>query len=393
MQGAGIALPPAREWGLCLLVALASAGEAGAQSHFQFRPSLELSGGWDDNLLWTPEPTEEDWTGRATPGLELSLAGNRGSAGVRYGAEAEGFADHPDLAAAPAAQSAEAWFDLKGSRWSGGSRIVYDETQRPWELNVATGLAPGRIEGRRAEGRPSVQYRVSPRSNLKAEYVYGLEELKDGPRGERHVGRGGFEFRQSEHNVISLFYALRRFSFGPGNDEFALTTHVVTMGWERRLGSRTLFKLEAGPRFDGERVGPEVETSLRHTYGRGELGIGYSQTQTTILGELGVAVTDAVVASFSHRLVPKLAFSFAPGWYWTRLEDRDGRVWRAESELAWQIAPYLLLAGGHGFTRETGDLGRSDGAEIRSHRFMLKLRLVPAAAHWRPSDANGVPND
>ena len=383
---------PVAALAMCLLPSLGLPGEAVAQSNFRLRPSLELIGGWDDNLLSTPQPAEKDWMGRVTPGLEATVTGPRSVFGLRYGAEAEGFADHPELAAAPAAQNAEAWLDFDGSRWSSETRGSYAETNRPWELNVATGLAAGRIEGRRTEAHQVLGHRFGPRTKAIADYNYRLEELTGDVRGDIHVGRLGLERRFSPRDVVSYSYALRRFAFKPGGEALSsggegapVTTHVLTIGWERALSPGTVLKLEAGPRFGDGGVHPEGAASLRHTSDRGEMSLGYSQTQTTILGESDVAVTDEVGASLSHRLVSRLTIYLAPGWFWTRVGDREARVWRTDAELRWQVTPYLLIAGAHALTYETGDLGRAEGGEVIRNLFMLRLRIIPAPSVRRAS--------
>jgi hypothetical protein len=375
-----------------LLPSLGLPGGAVAQSNFRLRPSLELIGGWDDNLLSTPQPAEKDWMGRVTPGLEMTVTGPRSVFGVRYGAEAEGFAEHRELAAAPAAQNAEAWLDFDGSRWSSETRGSFAETNRPWELNVATGIGAGRIEGRRLEARQVLGHQFGPRTKAIADYTYRLEELTGEDRGDIHVGRVGLERRFSPRDVVSYSYSLRHFAFSPGSEsapvtteDGPITTHVLTIGWERKLLSGTVLKLEAGPRFGDGGVHPEGAASLRHTSDRGEMSLGYSQTQTTILGESDVAVTDEVGASLSHRLVPRLTVYLAPGWFWTRVGDREARVWRTDAELRWQVTPSFLIAGAHTLSYEKGDLGRAEGGEVIRNLFMLRLRIIPAPSVRRAS--------
>ena len=107
------------------------------------------------------------------------------------------------------------------------------------------------------------------------------------------------------------------------------------------------------------------------------MSIGYSQTQTTILGESGVAVTDTVGATLTHRLFRRLTLYLAPGWYWTRIDGRDARVWRADAELNWQVTPYFLVGAGYLLSYETGDLGRAEGGQVVRNMVGLRLRLIP----------------
>jgi PAS domain S-box-containing protein len=367
-----------------LLLPLAWPGSVDAQTNFRLRPSLELIAGWDDNLLSSPEPAEEDWMGRAVPGLEATVTGQRTTFGVRYGAEAERYREHPELAATPAMHGGEAWLDFAGQRWTVVTRGAYTETNRPWELNVSTGITAARNEARRTEARQQLGYRVDPRSKALLDYGYVLEELMGdervaGQRSDTLAARAGFERRLTPRDVLLYSYGVRRYSFRPESLEGALLTHVAMLGWERRLPGRVVLRLEAGPRIGGGSVGPELDASLRHTYERGELGLGYSQTQTTILGESGVAVTDTVSLNFSHRLAARVTLTLAPGWYWTRLEDRDARVLRSDAELGWQAARFLRIAAAHSFTYETGDLGRAEGGEVRHNTLMLRVRLIPPA--------------
>ncbi|OLC54649.1 MAG: hypothetical protein AUH92_03575 [Acidobacteria bacterium 13_1_40CM_4_69_4] len=378
-----------RPW-LSLLGGLLAAGTAVAQPDLYLKSALSLAGVQDDNLFSTPESRQGDRISRITPEIAAGVRSERLSVAGRYAFDAERYAEHPELDTARAREVAS--FDLQ----SRPARLLtfslhgdYVSTLTPGELNLATGLAAGRLRATRLALSPTVDWRLGPATTGTASYTQTKDDLAGGVAAETRATTVGLERRLSPRDTGTLGYSLSRYDFEGG---VATAAHTLSLGWERRVGPRTGFTLRAGPRYSEGRVDPEVSLSVQHGMKRLETSLTCSRSLATVIGRAGTVVTDSVLPAVSYRPTRALQLSVSPGFFKIRdpLGGSDVRVYLIGLEAIWHIGDWMSLVGTYRRSRQRGFLDAAapgaDGAveEIARDTFLLSLvarqKVTPAPA-------------
>jgi hypothetical protein len=347
-----------------------------AQQRFDFSASLAAAEVYDDNLFFRPEAPERDNIWRLSPRLSLGRRSPRLTLLGRYGLDAEWFRRHPSLDTPLAGQDAS----LEMS-WAPSRRLVasttasYVAAQAPGELNILTGLELGRVRARRLSARQSFSWQMGARTKGVIEQTFMREEVAGFPRMDTQVASLRLERRLGALDLGQVGYSARRFDSGVD----LILSQVVTLGWIREITPRDHFEIEVGPRLSEHALGAEVAASLRHRFARGEAGLSYVHTQTTVLGQTGPVTTSGVTAIFRRRLFESLTLSAGPTFARVQGRGSEFDVYRFNLEAAWRLTRRLSLSASHQFNFQSGVPGFArSNAEIVHNAFML--RAVAAAS-------------
>jgi hypothetical protein len=362
--------PPAARAGLALVVVILLPDPSMAQQRFEFGASLAAVEVYDDNLFSSPEAPEPDNIWRLSPRLSFGRRSPRLTLRGRYGLDAEWFRNHPSLDTPLAGQDAS--FEMS---WAPSQRVVasttasYVETHAPGELTILTGLELGRVRARRLSAKQSFSWQMGARTKGAIEQTFMREEVAGFPRMDTQVASVRLERRLGALDVGHLGYTARRFDSGVD----VMLSHVVTLGWIREITPRDHFEIEVGPRLSERALGAEVTASLRHKFARGEAGLSYVQTQTTVLGQTGPVITKGVTAMFRQQLLPSLTVAGGPTFARVTGRGSEFDVYRFNLEMAWRLTRRLSLSASHQFNFQSGvpGLARPD-AEIVHNTFMLR---------------------
>ena len=363
------ATPVARA-GLAFLIVVILADPSMAQQRFEFSASLAAVEVYDDNLFFHTEAPEPDNIWRLSPRLSLGRRSPRLTLVGRYGLDAESYRRHPSLDTPLAGQDASlemSWVPSK--RWTATTIASYAEAQSPGALNVLTGLELGRRRGRRLSARESLSWRIGARTKGVLEQSSTREEVAGLPRTDTQTASLRLERRLGALDVGHIGYSARRFA----SEADAILSHVVTLGWRREITPRAHFELEAGPRLSEHVVGAEVTASLRHRFARGEAGLSYIHTQTTVLGQTGPVMTQGVTATFRTQMLQSLTLAAGPAFARVQGRGSEFEIYRLDVEVAWRLTRRLSLSASHQFTLQRGvpGLARPD-AEIVHNALMLR---------------------
>jgi hypothetical protein len=357
-----------------------------------FVPMLGLRQSFDDNLFLSGRP-QADFVTRASVGVQ---AGYRSApfAIDAIGSQAgDRFDRHTSLNTQRARTHAQVTL-----RWSPDRRLslngtaVYLETQTPTELNELSGLAVGRLPGKRVAVLPWVEYRLSEFSSVMASFSLSNDTL-DGRIADTHAGALSFDRRISRRDALHLRYERRFFHFegefgfpGEGNAvvmEFVnerSRADVATLGWTRELDDRTLLLLRAGPRFAQGRVAPELLATLKRRVPHGRLDLAWSKGQATALGRLGALSTHSLVALYRARAGQALEIAVGPGLYRNTLRGRPLAALRLNLETLWRFSDFFHLGAQYAFDLQQPDFGA--GGHLR--RGVLHVRLIASPPQRRP---------
>ena len=330
---------------------------ASARSDVSLRGALSLTGVEDDNLFSTPGEETEDRITRLTPQVDARYRSARLSLAGRYALDAERYAEHPELDTSRARQHAALDLSARPSHRIGlALHGGYQTTLTPGgDLNLATGLAAGRVRARRLEVRPSIDWRSGPSSGGSVTFTQTTDSLAGGESTGTRSGAIELERRTSPRNTASLRLATTRYDFETSIDT---TAHVMSVGWDRDLGRRAALALRGGPRFSEGRTDPEISASLRGDFKTLHVALSGARTLATAIGRAGAVMTDSLMPSVAWQPRPWIQVSASPGYF--RIRDARGgpeaTVRVADLQATWRLGDRLSLVGGYRRSRQRGAL-------------------------------------
>lgn len=367
-------------------------GAASARSDFSVNGALSMTGVEDDNLFSTPGTGTRDRISRLTPRFGADYRSARLSLAGRYSLDAERYAEHPELDTSRARQHGA--FDLSARpshRLGLALHGDYQATLTPGgDLNLATGLAAGRVRARRLEVRPSIDWRSGPSTGGSVTWTQTMDDLAGGASTGTRTAALELERRTSPRNTASLRLAATRYDFdAPENT----TARVLLVGWDRDLGRGAVLELRGGPRFSEGQTDPELSASVRGDFKKMHVALSGGRSLATVIGRAGAVVTDSLQPSVAFQPRPSFQLSASPGYF--RIRDARGggpyaTVHLADLQATWHLGDRLSLVGGYRRSRQRGSLDAPapmTGATVTpfAHDTFLLSLVVRQGGGWTRS--------
>jgi hypothetical protein len=302
-------------------------------------PALRLDGTYDSNVLWRPDGlSDEIW--RLSPSLrvlrETPLATWSGDVAV----DAEWYARHTDLSTPFARQHAAMDGRLRPTprarlEMSG----AYDSSIRPAELNLTTGLIPGRVRGTRWFGAFEGGYDVTGRTEISVrgqtagEHTLGLNAyIQD--------GEGRVDYAYTDRHAFHTRYLAQHFRFETGS----VVSQAAVAGWTFRFTPALRLALEGGVRRTPARFRPEAEATLSHVRPMSELRLSYVWTQTTALGVLTPVEAQRATVTYRFARPDVVSGALDGAFYLNDVGDDRSTVYRVSAEIAKPVIGPISLA-------------------------------------------------
>ncbi len=370
-------------WGRGLTCAILGAmlgpTAAWAQAGFYVTPSVSMAEVYDDNVFNSPIRRESDFITRVTPDIQGGYRSPTFSLLGRYAFDAEVFTQHSELTDPQARQLASVeWQYLPTPTWTFSLSGGYQTTQTAGELNLQSGVQTGRVKAERISASPSVIYRPTAITTGTAEYMF-TRDASAGTTTTTHAVTLGVERRLTDRDTATLRYAVRRFDFTtdvPSGGSDTITSHLVMIGWIRDLTPLTQVILRAGPRVSDGAVDPEAFVSIRRRLKFGEVSFTYERTQTTVIGQPGVDVSDGFAAALTYQPFAPLRVTASPAFFLSSGAGGEAKVYRAKLEASYQITRWVLLTGSYEFTLQQGTVGSVAGGQGEIQHNVVVLGLT-----------------
>ena len=312
---------------------------AAAQATTVITPALRLDGAHDTNVLWRPNGLSDDvW--RVSPSLTLVREAPLSTWTADAGIDAEWYARHTDLSTPFARQHAA----LDGRlRPTPRSRLEmngsFDSSVRPAELNLTTGLIPGRLRGTRWVAAGEAGYDITGRTEISAR-AQRAGEYTDNLTAYIQDAEGRIDYDWSDRNRFHTRYVFQHFSFANAT----VISHAAVGGWTRRLTPAFRLALEGGVRRTAGRFRPEVEASASHVRPTTEFRVGYAWTQTTALGVLTPVEAQRGTIAFRFARPDVISGSFDGAVYVNDIDDERSSVYRVSAEIVKPVIGPLAIA-------------------------------------------------
>jgi predicted porin len=344
----------------CALVGLP--GQARADSSLYLIPSIAVGRAHDDNLFSTPTDTESDSLWRVSPALEAGYESESLTFAGYYTFDAERYASHPELDSNAARRNAAINLRYQATpRLSLAMQDDYTSTNSLAELAPGTIVEPGREHARVYSLTPSLKYALSEVMSGSVGYASTREDLYGGPSTDVHTASLGLARLLSERDTLEMDFAASRYDFGGGD---SVDSRVLTLGWTRALTPQTNLSLAAGPRDTDGSVTAELSAALHQTLDEGELSLGYTRSQTAVVGQAGTADTRTFTAALDYRYGPDLEMELSPSYASDRTRSSTADVFRLNLNVSYKLGKNVSLVGSYQYNRQRGLLGGIGNPEI-----------------------------
>ncbi|MGV3592354.1 MAG: hypothetical protein ACO1PZ_11745 [Gammaproteobacteria bacterium] len=297
--------------------ALAISGPVDARVVWSIAPSLTVAAVHDDNIFLTTEPAVEDDIVRYTPGIAIDYTADELNVVATYSQDAEYYNDNDQLDSSSIRRSGLVVMTYQASeRLTWGLNASYFKTPTPGELNLGDGLIQlGRTPTTRESAGATVDYAFTPTLDGAFAYTATRDETQLGIGGDTHEARSEFQKDLSARNSVLFGYTYRLFRFNNANEQ---DSHTAMLGWEHLFTPRTTLRIMAGPRFFGDDVEPNIESSLRHEFSTGEFTLVYNRSEVLLAGSATRVESELASFVYTQRIGNRFTFSVAPALGQTR---------------------------------------------------------------------------
>lgn len=323
-------------------------------------PSLSVAVVHDDNVFIRADgvtgPVADTFV-RYTPGLTLDYAGDVLKLTGNYSQDGERYNDNKQLdsnAARRNANLAARW--ILTDRFSFDLGGAYQNTPTPGELNFLTlpgvtgaGFELGRLRAKAYSANTGVHYRFSPTFDSGLTYTASKSEAQTVPEVETRETNLDFTKNLSARTALLFGHSYREYQFANAD---TVETNTPTVGVSYDWSRTTNLTVEAGPRFIGDDVKPNIVANLRHDLPAGQFSIGYTRSDTVLTGINDRVETDFLDASYTRNVGRAWSFGFRPSYGRLRSGGSDARVTRADLDARYRFTNYFSIYAMYQYTRQ-----------------------------------------
>ena len=352
-----------------------SGASAQLEPGFYAVPSLSVAGVYDDNIFFDNENEVDDVITRVSPGLEVGYDSANLRWLGRYSFDSEKYEENSDLDSWLMRRDAYGELEYRATsqlRLLGGAS--YAKTQTPGELNLATGLQPGRRSAERYAANAGMVYDFSADTSGSLEYLLNHDKLRGGAETDYDETAAEVEHILNAEHTLRFGYSYRRYQF---SDLPTVDSHTPRLGWIYALNPRTYFTVEGGPRIADGETDPYVNVMVDHEYTRGQLNLTYELDETTLIGEVGRLQNERVSATLTHNFSDRFEISATPGYSKLDRNNADTEVYQFVGEARYRLTDALSLRASYQHNFQDADflIGTTD-QELERNVFLLGFILT-----------------
>jgi hypothetical protein len=281
---------------------LMRAADVFAQPASELISSVDVVEIHDTNLLFAPHDRETDAITRVTPAIAYVSRSPLFDFSGRYSLDAERFAEHQRLSAINAHRAALEMHYRPSRLLDVGVDAAFTDTHMPTELNSLIGFALSRARTTRFLVHPSGKRQIDRNTDLSIDYSLTDDRYAGIVHGRAQRAGVQIERRRSERDRVTVGYEVQRFDFESRQSvlpqmAYATNLHALTLGWAHDISRLVSVTLRGGPRLVDGRAAGEVGAAVKAAGKSADVSVGYTQTQTALVGIAGIADAQAVTAS------------------------------------------------------------------------------------------------
>ena len=348
-----------------ICVAAALPDVAMADSSLYFIPSFSIGRAHDDNLFSTPTDTQGDSLWRFSPALEAGYESEVLTVAGYYTFDAERYAHLTELDSNEARRSSALNLRYQATpRLSLAVEGDFTSTNSLAELAPGTVVEPGREHARVWTVTPSIKYAFTELTTGSAAYTSSHQELFGTPSTDIDTAALGLQSSMSREDTVAVDFAETHYDFAPQD---SVESRVLTAGWTRAFTPQTSLSLTAGPRDTEGTVSADISANLQHTLENGNLSLGYSRSQTAVIGQAGTVDTRTYTALLDLTFAVDYEVQISPSYTSDRTGSSHADVTRLDFNLSYKLGKDVALVGSYQYNRQRGLLGGIGNPEIRDN--------------------------
>lgn len=304
----------------CALFPVLALAQAGG---YYITPAVTVSAVHDDNVFFDPQNEQDDTFVRLSPSLETGFESEPFTWQAGYTFDAERYDEFDGLDSNQVRRFGNASVQyLPNSQLTLQANANYGKSQTGGDLNVLTGLQPGRQVAERFSVNPGLIYAFSGATTGSLDYLWSNDKLQGGVEADTYTTTADLEHAFSDENTVRLGYTYRSYEFDNPNGTGSSTySHTPRLGWLHRFSPTLQLTVEGGPRISGDETDPYALIALTRELVRGQIELSYAIDETTLIGEAGRLETERVRFNFRHAFTADFEVGFTPTW--SRI-DRQG---------------------------------------------------------------------
>jgi hypothetical protein len=363
-----------------IVIAVAMAPDAGAQSRGTIVPSVSMGVVYDDNVSARAQGDAGQML-QMRPSLEADYESPTVTLISLWSFDMQR-SNHSSLNMLDARRHAMVDAKIRSSSFTTwGLAGRYDRADTPGDIDFETGVLFDRQNAQRWQFTPSVLRRVNQRTNFSALYDFTTENLINEGHNTLHVARTGLSRQLSERMSVSGEYLGRLFD----DDLVEHQSHAMLFGWTRELRQFTSLTIQAGPRWTTYRgLVPEVALSLGRDGKTIKTGLDYSHGETIILGVSGPVQVDTGSARLTVAPSRRVEFGLRAGASSIlTLDERAATVYRGTVLGSWTVAGPFTLTGSYSADYQLGAIRRSLFRDEKVLRHVIRVGLTIAPSFSR----------
>lgn len=328
---------------ITLAIAIVSATEAHGGHRFVFEPTLQVNEAGDNNLNSSIDDPISDRVQRITPGLALRFDSPRWRMAGTYSMDHERYQKYSRFDSDRARQRAAIGLEYRvAPRLTLFMNSAYVDTNTVADLNVETGLAASRVQGRRLSLAPSARFRISSRVTATAAVSRAITNVVNGIGTRIENETLGIERRSTLRDRLSMDYGHSHIAFIAANRQM-IDTHSILAGWTHDFRQHDRLVLQAGPRFTNGTPSLDLSAAVTHAYRFSSIGLSFVRTQMTVIGYAGAVDTESLQAHFTITPTRRLSAYIAPALIRSSQHPLNAIVARTAIGTRCAIAPLLDL--------------------------------------------------
>src|SRR5205823_696513 len=218
--------------------------------------------------------------------------------------------------------------------------------------------------------RPSAVRHLGANTDAAVDASFARENLSGGANYRTETAAARVEHRSSARQTIGVTYAVQRFDFersfaSAGFDSTAGSiSHSLNVALTRNLTREMSITMQGGPRATAGRLGPELGASLHAMLRNADVTLAYAQTQTALIGVVGVVDTRSVTASAVWKPSRSLQIRTAPGLFRFDGGGVAAQAYRIGFDASQLITPTLSIVAAYDRTLQRGRLYSATAAGL-----------------------------
>lgn len=353
------------------LLATAAAAQTGG---YYFVPSITVSAVHDDNIYFDAVDEVDDRITRLSPALDIGYQSDNLRWDASYTFDSEAYDDNDTLDSWLMRRFARASIEYSPDQqltWF--ANADFSNSLTPGELNLLTGLEPGRREAERVSVNPGVRYAFSGATTAALDYQWSNDELDGGVEADAHITTADLQHVLNGENTLTVGYTYRSYEF---NNTTSAWSHTPRIGWLHQLSPRTRLTLEAGPRISRDAEDPYVLAAINHEFVRGEFELSYSIDETTLIGEAGRLETERVGTSLTYAFTADFEVDLTPSWSRIKRLGEETDVFAMSASARYRVNNSLFIVASYRHSDQDVELPVLGTQNLSRNVFSLGFTLT-----------------